>query len=390
MSNPCEIVADSLSFTSTTTETVVIVALSRVYASSEIQYSFFSGVLSSNLQVQETVETSRYALISDSAVFTTTTPGKRVVQSLGVTAGAEFTTTVNAVNHELVVTTVQATSYVELDNSMTLLESKIEVVSSVLPSVTTTRTVTSELGISDSASFALAEYATDNLGISDSVTANRSIQESLIDNLQITEQTVLSVAHPVVVCESHATFTDTVQLRQTGAWLIIDEATFTDDTFFINPDNVAWVINTENNALSWYTGYGFNSMVQTPYGIIAVSDMGLYIIDGDQDDNNPIKSTITSGFTDFGTDTIKRVDNIYVGYTSSGQISVNIDVQDSRIQGTNFELEERLAPAPRNSRIPVGKGLFGRFWRTRFENKEGADFELYDVTADVADSKRRL
>ena len=53
-------------------------------------------------------------------------------------------------------------------------------------------------------------------------------------------------------------------------------------------------------------------------------------------------------------------------------------------------MEERDADAQRNNRCKPGKGLSSRYWRFEIRNVDGADFQIYDVTAEVAASKRRL
>ena len=93
---------------------------------------------------------------------------------------------------------------------------------------------------------------------------------------------------------------------------------------------------------------------------------------------------------DLGTAEVKRVDNIYFGYTSPGQLAVTVETKDSGHSPAKYLLEKRAATAPRNSRVTPGKGMWGRYWRFTVQNVDGAAFEVHDATVDIAVSPRRI
>jgi hypothetical protein len=182
-----------------------------------------------------------------------------------------------------------------------------------------------------------------------------------------------------------------VQLSGTFGLFIQAEASTEGTALYRNPDKIAWVINTETAAAAWYNNFDFESIAQ-PNGAnaLAVGPDGIYEMTGSDDDGVKINSTVQSGFTDFGDPHQKRVDAFYFGYTSTGQLSETVEVMDSYKNPATYILEQRSASQPRNSRIQVGKGLFGRYWRMTLNNVDGADFEISDASADIAVSNRRV
>lgn len=162
------------------------------------------------------------------------------------------------------------------------------------------------------------------------------------------------------------------------------------DVWFKDPGRIAWVMNTETTAASWYDNFDFESIAQTPDKVLGVGPDGLYELVGGTDSGEQIDAETVSGFSDFGMPQTKRVDNMYFGYTSDGRISVTVETYGSDHIPTTYLLEQRAADAPRNSRVTPGKGMWGRYWRFTIKNVAGADFEVHDASVDIAASSRRI
>jgi hypothetical protein len=152
---------------------------------------------------------------------------------------------------------------------------------------------------------------------------------------------------------------------------------------------LAWVLNTETGGLSTYDNFGFTSLVEHEGVIYAASQEGVFALTGDTDDGRYISAQVKTGFLDFNQTQTKRISDIFVGYTG-GQLEFNVETYDGPQEVYTYAMEEREADAPRNNRLKVGKGLSSRYWRFAIRNVDGADFQVYDVTAEVATSKRRL
>lgn len=172
--------------------------------------------------------------------------------------------------------------------------------------------------------------------------------------------------------------------------LIEADASANAGVWYTDPGRKAWVMNTETTAASWYDNFDFESITQTPDGVLAVGPDGLYTLDANTDAGVNIQAEVVSGLQDFGAPQTKRMDYMYFGYTSGGRISVTPEVYESGHAPVTYFLEQRDASAPRNSRVEPGKGLFGRYWRVTIRNVAGADFEVHDTTVDIAVSNRKV
>lgn len=157
-----------------------------------------------------------------------------------------------------------------------------------------------------------------------------------------------------------------------------------------DPLAIAWVLNTESSAVSWYRNFQFNSIAQSERATYAVGADGLYQVIGDTDAGEAIYATVYCGFNDYKTSATKRMDAMYFGYQCDGQLLIEVDTQECTHPASQYTLETRLAPLPRNTRVHTGKGRTGRFWSIRFSNIAGSGFSVYDIEIDFAVSSRRI
>lgn len=222
------------------------------------------------------------------------------------------------------------------------------------------------------------------------VTLLRRASELAVSSAHATAEADISGAPQVFLLVSTGEATSVTLLQQDTTLVLESEAEAGADVWFKNPARKAWVMNTETGAASWYDNFDFESIAQPPGRVLAVGPDGLYELAGDTDSGERIDAEVTSGFTDFGAQQTKRIDAMYFGYTSSGQLSVTAETYESGHAPATYLLEQRDADAPRNSRVMVGKGLFGRYWRLSIRNVEGVDFEVHDATVDIATSSRRV
>lgn len=172
--------------------------------------------------------------------------------------------------------------------------------------------------------------------------------------------------------------------------LVVSTANAESGVWYKDPARIAWVMNTETTAVSWYDNFDFDSIAQTATKVFATGPDGLYVLDGGTDSGELIAAEVSSGFMDFGSTQTKRVDAMYFGYTSADQVSVTVETYESGHPAATYFLERRPAALPRNSRVMVGKGLYGRYWRLSIKNVAGTAFAVHSATIDIAVSQRRV
>ena len=155
-------------------------------------------------------------------------------------------------------------------------------------------------------------------------------------------------------------------------------------------DSFAWVLNSQSLAHSYYDGFvDFNSAVQLGKRAFMLSPSGLYELGGDSDDGKIIEAEVVTGQKDFGTIDRKRVEQFDLGYTAAGALQAVVSCEGFDPSEPQT-LEAREMRTAHTSRIRVGKGMVGRYWKLELKNREGADFELFSIQTKVALSTRRM
>jgi hypothetical protein len=143
-------------------------------------------------------------------------------------------------------------------------------------------------------------------------------------------------------------------------------------------DFTGWVMNTEGEMpLSEYTNYQFNSFCRVGDVYLGAADEGLYLLDGESDEGDPIESAVRTMMLDFGSPVMKRVRRAYLGYTSNGKLMLKVGVvANGELKEQWYEAKELPAQAPREQMVQLGRGLRSRYWQFELTNVDGADFEL--------------
>jgi len=243
---------------------------------------------------------------------------------------------------------------------------------------------------SSAVALGLLETAAEGANASSMVVLLRRAEESITSTAEGTDGVVATAESQTFLLLSSGEAASMVMLQSSNQLLLESAAEVSSDVWYKNPDCVAWLMNTETTAASWYDNFDFESIAQPPDKVLAVGPDGLYELSGPTDSGEQIDAEVVSGFSDFGVAQTKRVDNMYFGYTSEGHILVTAEAYDSGHPPSTYFLEQRNTTAPRNSRVTPGKGLWGRYWRMTIRNVDGADFEVHDATVDIAVSSRRV
>jgi len=236
----------------------------------------------------------------------------------------------------------------------------------------------------------LSETATTGADASATITILRRVEETVINSAGGSTEVTASSEPQFFLLLSTGNSASIVMLQADTQLTIDSAAEVTASTWYKDPDKIAWVMNTETAAASWYNNFDFESIAQPGGKTLAVGPDGLYELAGTTDSGEQIDAEVVSGFADFDSVQTKRVDALYFGYTSDGQIAVTAETYESGHPPVTYFLEQRAAGAPRNSRVVLGKGLWGRYWRMTIRNVSGAEFEIHDAIVDVAISSRRV
>lgn len=150
----------------------------------------------------------------------------------------------------------------------------------------------------------------------------------------------------------------------------------------------AIALQTENQTLTSFSNYGYNSFARVGGKNLAASAAGLFELVGEDDNGLPIPGTVTLGTTDFGSTFVKTVDRLYVGYRSKADITLRVTTDDEHDNSYTLPVSDQTELA--TQRVKVGKGLAGRYWQFTLQNLDGADFAFDTIDVKTAKLARRI
>lgn len=223
----------------------------------------------------------------------------------------------------------------------------------------------------------------------------------LLEDAAIADGEVLIASlHGPALLEDGALASDELLAWTDAFALLQDTAVASEQLFMKTPGLVAWVMNTDTGAASWYDNWAFTSIAVVGDKVFAAGPDGLHVLGGDLDGAEPIDARVQFGYTEFGgydqmghpkpSEQKKRVPGLWFGYHAGGELQATVDTYGQGYAPHTYAMAAREADQPRNSRIVPGRGLSARYWRIAVANTHGCAFEVHSIAADVAQSTRRL
>ena len=390
MSESCEIVEELVVATSECPATDVIMVQSSVgNGSSTAMPGVTQPTITDTAGATSQVTIDAYAMMINVAQASSDVSPSLVVTSLLSDAARGRSSLIAAFN-EMAESVANAEDEIAAMDVPQLLLSAAQATSSLAANTVAVFQANEAAKATSSVALGLLETAAEWANASSMVVLLRRVEESVVSNAEGTDEVVASSEPQAFLLLSSGEAASMVMLQSSSQLLLESTAEVSSDVWYKDPGRVAWLMNTETTAASWYDNFDFESIAQPPGKVLAVGPDGLYELAGATDSGEQIDAEVVSGFADFGAAQTKRVDNLYFGYTSEGRISVTTETYESGHPPSTYYLEQRDASAPRNSRVTPGKGLWGRYWRMTIRNVDGADFEVHDATVDIAVSSRRV
>lgn len=150
--------------------------------------------------------------------------------------------------------------------------------------------------------------------------------------------------------------------------------------------NQVWVINTDTMAVSMYEAFPFNSFARVGQQSYGAKTDGVYLLEGDNDQGTAITASINMGRQNFGSLSMKKMPNLYVGVSSTGLMILKVTTP----QGAYFYTAKNSSSDMKVQRVDVGKGLRAAYYQLELFNQAGADFSLDEIEfrAVVAETRK--
>jgi len=145
-----------------------------------------------------------------------------------------------------------------------------------------------------------------------------------------------------------------------------------------------YAVNVLNGALSVYQGFDFHAMVTTPQGVFGVGSDGVYRLGARGDAGQTINASLLLGGNDFGSNTLKRIESLYFGLSTDGQLFARL-----RADGGDEQIY-RVSGREQTANVRTARGVTGRTWALRLELLDATHADLQHVEFAVAASSRRV
>lgn len=159
---------------------------------------------------------------------------------------------------------------------------------------------------------------------------------------------------------------------------------------FNSNDFEGWVLNALPRGkegvrgFTTYQNFPYTSFAVQPSSgnTYATGPLGVYLLKGKTDSGVGIPGWVRSGLVDFGSRHDKRMESLYVGYTSDDRLVAKMITTNEGLKVETWYTmrQTQLAGASREGRIEIGKGLHSVYWGFELHNNAGANFTL-DVVA---------
>lgn len=147
-----------------------------------------------------------------------------------------------------------------------------------------------------------------------------------------------------------------------------------------------WVMNLRTGASSRYENFYFDSVMNVGGVLYGANSEGLFELGGDDDDGAPIEAVLDFGLKSFGSNQLKRLEQIYLTVASTGPMFVRVTAEGASYTYTMRDFNEAM----QTQRVTPGKGMRANYFGFEVGNIDGADFELSAVEVLVAESSRRI
>jgi hypothetical protein len=247
--------------------------------------------------------------------------------------------------------------------------------------ITARNSVATALALFDTLNVLAREHLADQIKFNAVQSSNLVAQMQVVDGIAAAALLTPGVRFVMLVDES-ITFADT-PASMLRAFEMLTDGIEMCATIRIGDDvYAAWVINTTNKAFSEYTNYPFNGFADdlegTWYGCAAD---GIYELEGPDDNGVAINAAVRTGLSNLGNGKMKRMPDIYFGYTASKGVVVKVltTTDDGEKIESWYEMAPQAANVVREGRVKVGRNLKSVHWQFEIINVDGGTLGLDDI-----------
>lgn len=250
-----------------------------------------------------------------------------------------------------------------------------------------TTAATDRLTVTDELDGQRTFSSTDAVVVSDELSSSARIYGGLVDQVVFSDTTSASFTIYADLSDS-GVVGDTVSdsLSLVG---VLSDAAIAGDSLYESSQTVL-VVNADTGAVSSYIFTPTVVGMADYQGVLyLVGPDGLYALDAVQDDDGDVVWSFRTGFTNLGTDKLKRVNDANFQARTEGDTTFQV-VSDR--YGNKQEWNYRLPPLTRNSYrdgiVKVGKGINSVYWQFAARGVGPAEIDQLRLTVEPLSRRR--
>jgi len=153
---------------------------------------------------------------------------------------------------------------------------------------------------------------------------------------------------------------------------------------------IALVVRLENQAISQYGNYDFNSFCKINDTYFGANSDGIFTLGGDDDNGTDIDAIFALILSDWGISNVKRIRKLFIGYETDGSLTVKVKNEEDNER--SYTLPYRLYDRQNGNTVNVGRDGIGRYWNVRVENVDGCNFaiDMIEVLPVILNTRRSM
>lgn len=242
--------------------------------------------------------------------------------------------------------------------------------------------VTEALALNDALMFLAKERITEQLAFESAYADALLARNVFVEQLGLTGEVTPTARISVIIKESLG-FQDSVSGLLEAFEKITEGLQFYATMALGDSVYQAWVCNTESEAFTEYTGFGFNSFMQFGGKYYGMTPDGVHLLEGPDDNGEKINARLRLGLDDLGSGKEKRMPALYLYVRNTGPLLIKaISTEpDGTLREDWYQLNPRGdgTGGVREARVKIGRGLKSVMWGWVVENIDGADLDLDGV-----------
>lgn len=237
----------------------------------------------------------------------------------------------------------------------------------------------------DEISRALGATASDSFNVLDPIASNIKAHIEALESIIVNES--ISYIGGVFVTLSDSVIVDAnISLHQILKAFIQDIVHMGGVLDLGNAGLYTFVLNTENEAITQYDNYNFNSISNN---MGAMSD-GIYELSGEDDEGTAIAAHFKTSLMDFKSSIHKQCPYAYIGLTSDGELMLKTITEQHGKKNERWYKFNHPKDAMDTARVQLGRGVKSRYWQYEISNISGADFDIDSIELLPLVLKRRI